>query len=86
MNGNKTYPQGCLLTPKTPVALGRTNANPGQTFWVTNTTVEQSNTGIVRIARSGRNAGFAIPLQAGDIEMHFNQITSNPVLDSLTHS
>jgi hypothetical protein len=72
----KTIKQGSLLFPKIPVSFGGTNGRMvnlacGQSVWVANSQLDQQNTGIVKLARSGRNAGAAWNFDAADVEKHF---------------
>ena len=72
----KTYPQGSLLWPVEPIQFKADNGrdvklDPSQSVWVVNTQVNQSQTGTVKIARSGRNAGYAWRIAIQDAEKFF---------------
>lgn len=68
----KTYPQGTLVWPIEPIKMGRINATPSQSFWVTNTTLSQQISGVIQIARSGRNSGSAFGISIADFEKYFS--------------
>lgn len=59
-------PQGTLLFPKAPftatVGPATIKAFPGEGFWVTNSSVNQRQTGIAMIARSGSRIGWPFSL------------------------
>lgn len=70
-----TVPQGWLVTPKSAIAMGRVKAHHGQTFWVTDSVITRAARGAIAIARSGRNAGYAIHLSIADFDAHFDVLS-----------
>ena len=68
-----TVKQAALVTPKEHIRLGRLQASPGQTFWVTTSSLANEKT--VGVARSGKGAGYAQLLSREDFDRYFTVIS-----------
>jgi hypothetical protein len=68
-----TYPQGSLLWPKEPFQFkldqSTVKALPGQSFWVTNSQLNQSQSNVVYVARMKQKVGY--PFSLADAEKFF---------------
>ena len=71
-----TLPQGSLVTPREPIAIGRAKAHPGQTLWVTDSTVTRAARGHICLARSGKNAAHAQAYSFADAERFFAPVST----------
>lgn len=71
----RTIPQGSLVTPREPIAIGRMKAHPGQMFWVTDSTVTRPTRGAIHLARSGQNAGNAKAFSFDDFARFFSVVS-----------
>lgn len=74
-NDIKTIPQGSLLWPRETFQFKNGKAtvtmSPGQSVWVTNSGIDQNNTGIIKLARSGKGSGYAWNFTASDVKKYF---------------
>lgn len=72
-----TLKQGALVTPREILKIeGRMTANPGQTFWVTDSLCTRVARGYVMLARSGKSAGYAKAFSFADAERFFAPVST----------
>jgi hypothetical protein len=71
----ENIPQGSLVTPKEPIKIGRALAHPGQTFWVTDSSITRAQRGTISLARSGRSSGYAQLYSFADFTRFFAAVS-----------
>lgn len=78
---NNTFSQGSLLWPReafqAKIDRSIIRAFPGQSFWVTNSEVEQASTRVVMIARSGKKVGWGFRLEDANRLFHTGENVSS---------
>ncbi len=72
-----SWSQGSLLWPRAPFKFLNPQTNrlislqAGQSVWVCNSELEQQRTGVIKLARSGKSAGYAWAFSAADVVANF---------------